>query len=304
MAKSRYGLPYKGSKNQIAEWIVDILPREKTFVDLFFGGGAVTHCAMLKGKYENYIVNDIDARLPKLFVECVYGKHTVEKHSEWISREEFHRLKNTDAYIALIWSFGNNGKDYLYGKNIEGMKKAYHRAVYEGNLDDLKQYGYNLSLSTEKSVYGRYSDYQGQLRKQRKHNPENSFDKNFRLQSLESLQGLQSLQSLQSSKSLQSLQSYGIDYQDIYIPENAIIYCDIPYNSTGCGKYEGFDNQRFYEWARKQDNIFISEYSMPDDFIIISEKEKQVLSCAKTNTFKATERIYTNKQTFNKYFYS
>lgn len=35
----RYGLPYKGSKNKIAEWVVDTLPRADVFVDLFFGGG-------------------------------------------------------------------------------------------------------------------------------------------------------------------------------------------------------------------------------------------------------------------------
>ena len=34
----RYGLPYKGSKNAIAEWIVSELPKSKYFVDLFFGG--------------------------------------------------------------------------------------------------------------------------------------------------------------------------------------------------------------------------------------------------------------------------
>ena len=35
----RYGLPYKGSKNGIADWIVDNLPSADVFVDLFFGGG-------------------------------------------------------------------------------------------------------------------------------------------------------------------------------------------------------------------------------------------------------------------------
>ena len=123
----RYGLPYKGSKNAIAEWIVDHLPSADVFVDLFFGGGAVTHRAMLTGKYKRFIVNDIDGRLPKLFLECAYGKHTVENHTEWISREEFHRRKDDDAYIALVWSFGNNGKDYIYGADIEEYKHAYHR---------------------------------------------------------------------------------------------------------------------------------------------------------------------------------
>lgn len=75
----RYGLPYKGSKNAIAEWIVDNLPRAEVFVDLFCGGGAVTHRAMLTGKYDRFIMNDIDGRLPKLFKECAFGKHTLEK---------------------------------------------------------------------------------------------------------------------------------------------------------------------------------------------------------------------------------
>ena len=41
----RYGLPYKGSKNAIAEWIVSYLPKADVFCDLFFGGGAITHRA-------------------------------------------------------------------------------------------------------------------------------------------------------------------------------------------------------------------------------------------------------------------
>ena len=33
-----YGLPYQGSKNGIAEWVVGQLPAAETFVDLFCGG--------------------------------------------------------------------------------------------------------------------------------------------------------------------------------------------------------------------------------------------------------------------------
>ena len=118
----RYGLPYKGSKNSIAKWLISNLPSADTFVDLFCGGGAVTHCAMLSGKWNNFIMNDIDARLPVLFKDCVYGKYTVENNREWIDRDTFNRLKDVDAYIALVWSFGNNGKDYIYGSDIEKFK--------------------------------------------------------------------------------------------------------------------------------------------------------------------------------------
>ena len=46
-----YGLPYQGSKNAIAEWVIGQLPEAETFVDLFCGGCAITHAAMLSGKY-------------------------------------------------------------------------------------------------------------------------------------------------------------------------------------------------------------------------------------------------------------
>ena len=89
-----------------------------------------------------------------------------------------------------------------------------------------------------------------------------------------------------------------MDYQAVEIPSNAVIYCDPPYEGTNCGKYDGFDSERFHEWARKQSNIFISEYNMPDDFIVVDEVEKTVLSAANGNSQKATERLYTNEKTY------
>ena len=281
----RYGLPYKGSKNGIAEWIVDELPKAEVFCDLFFGGGAITHRAMLTGKYKRFVVNDIDARLPKLFLDCAYGKYTVENHPEWITREEFNARKADDAYIALVWSFGNNGKDYLYGADIEDMKYAYHRAVYDDDLDALKPYGYILSRSDKKTVYDRYLEYQRQIKRQ---TPQIQLEVVTRQTEIERLQ------------SLQSLQSFGVDYQDVPIPEGALIYCDVPYVGTNCGKYSGFDHKRFYEWAEQQDNIYISEYEMPDCFVPYARHDKTVLSASNGNSQKATEMIYTNKRTYDK----
>ena len=281
----RYGLPYKGSKNGIAERIVAELPSAEVFVDLFFGGGAITHRAMLTDKYKRLIVNDIDARLPKLFLDCAYGKYTVENHPEWISREEFNRRKKDDAYIALVWSFGNNGKDYLYGSDIEGMKYAYHKAIYFDDLDALKPYGYELSKSDKENVYERYLDYQRQIKKQ---TPQIQLEVVTRQTEIERLQ------------SLQSLQSHGVDYQKVPIPDGALIYCDIPYYGTNCGKYGGFDHERFYAWAWEQNNIFISEYRMPKGFIEVANIEKTVLSASNGNDIKAEEKIFTNRRTYER----
>ena len=106
-----YGLPYKGSKNKIAQQIINCIPSAENFYDLFCGGGAITHCALLQNRWKNYIMNDIDKGLSQLFVDAVNGKYKNEKR--WISREEFFKLKDTDAYVRYIWSFGNSGRDYM-----------------------------------------------------------------------------------------------------------------------------------------------------------------------------------------------
>lgn len=310
----RYGLPYLGSKNGIAEWVVYQLPQAEVFCDLFCGGGAITHCAMTKYKYKQFIMNDIDARMPKFFTECIEGKYSPDNHPEWISREEFNAKKDEDIFIALVWSFGNNGTAYIYGADIEDIKHAYHKAIYDNDLTDMLNYGYKIRLSNCSKVYGRYLDYQQQIKSQFASRNYIDLDNSSpelldRLQTLERLQSLQSLQALQSLTSLTalnsmpaalSLKTYGGDYQDVPIPKGAVIYCDIPYISTDCGKYDGFDHPRFYEWAEKQDNIFISEYTMPDNFVLIAETDKRVLSST-DNSLKAVERLYTNQRTWDSF---
>ena len=134
----RYGLPYKGSKNSIAEFIVESIPSRTHFYDLFAGGGAVSHCAMLSGKFHTFHMNDIEDT-PLLFLESVHGRYHYE--NRWISREDFWRLKDSEPYIRYCWSFGNNGKDYLYSKEIEPWKKALHYARVYGDYSLLKEFG-------------------------------------------------------------------------------------------------------------------------------------------------------------------
>ena len=121
----RYGVSYKGSKNGIAKWVVDALPKAKHFYDLFAGGCAVTHAALLSGKYELFYANDIDVA-PQLFLDAINGKYRNE--TRWISREDFDALKDSDPYVRYCWSFGNTGRSYLYSKEIEPWKKALHYA--------------------------------------------------------------------------------------------------------------------------------------------------------------------------------
>ena len=297
----RYGLPYIGSKNAIAEWVVNLLPEGDVLCDLFCGGCAITHCALLQNKYKKIIINDINNQLPKFFIECINGLHTVEKHTEWVSREKFFAEKENNILIKLLWSFGNNGCGYLYGRNIEEYKRSLHECIFEGNTEKLKPYGYDIKVDKNKKIYDRYLDVRKQIKEKTKERSLTSLQSLESLQGLERLEGLERLQRLQSLESLQRLESYSGDYQAVKIPEGAVIYCDIPYACSDKKVRYGvhFDYDRFYKWANEQENIFISEYYMPDDFICIAEKKKTVL-CANTNGKYAIEKIFTNRKTLEK----
>lgn len=56
--RTTYGVPYQGSKNKLAERIIDKLPAGERFVDLFAGGCAMTHAAIASGKYKRILCND------------------------------------------------------------------------------------------------------------------------------------------------------------------------------------------------------------------------------------------------------
>ena len=122
-----YGLPYKGSKNSIAKWVISNLPASHTFVDLFSGGCAVTHAAILSGKFGRFIANDI-TEYPQVFRDAIDGKYRNE--CRWISREDFFRLKDIDPYVRLCWSFGNGMRSYLYDPEAERFKKHLHAIFF------------------------------------------------------------------------------------------------------------------------------------------------------------------------------
>ena len=142
-----YGLPYKGSKNKLAEQIVSLLPPRKHLYDLFCGGCAITHAAMLTQKWENFTINDLNWQCPTLFVDALNGKY--KNDTRWISREDFFRLKDSDPYVAFVWSFGNNLRDYIYSREIEPLKKAIHYALYFNDYSLALGMGYDLSFLSQ-----------------------------------------------------------------------------------------------------------------------------------------------------------
>ena len=153
---AKYGIPYMGSKDKIADDILSVLPRGKRFVDLFGGGFAMSHAALLSGKYEQVFYNEINPLLPKLIKDTLAGKYANERR--WISREDFSRLKDVDDYVRYIWSFGNHGNAYLYGKEIEPWKKALHFARVLKDPSLLQEFGINSDGSAA-DIKAKHNEY-------------------------------------------------------------------------------------------------------------------------------------------------
>lgn len=356
----RYGLPYKGSKNKLAERIVRLLPQRKHLYDLFCGGCAVSHAALVKGKYEHIHINDSNWMCPTLFMDALQGKY--DNEMRWISREDFQRMKTTDPYVAVVWSFGNNMRDYMYSRKIEPLKRALHYAIFFSDYEPGLELGYDLSFVDGISdVQQRYSLIRRYFAKDM-HSPSQSFEggQDSTLAECGSLAAAQHPTTKLGAKRISEIGNSGtackrpgetghmerlarlwtiqkkspcnwktatdwtgstrllhrerlcaikqtmgrgqnltitssvMDYAEVEIPEDSVIYCDIPY--IGTNKYNGaeqFDYERFYDWAcRQTEPVFISSYDMPDNkFECVMEFQHHSTICAAASKL-VTERVF------------
>jgi DNA adenine methylase len=91
--------------------------------------------------------------------------------------------------------------------------------------------------------------------------------------------------------------SFG-DYNQYSNLKNYVIYCDPPYNNYS--QYYGckFNSDKFYNWCRemsKNNIVFVSEYSVPDDFTEIWGKSTKVSGNKIKNHIKRTEKLFLIK---------
>jgi site-specific DNA-adenine methylase len=299
----KYGMPYKGSKSKIADKLLLALPDAKYFVDLFGGGGAMTHAAILSGKYKHVIYNELNPCVAEGFKKAINGGYKNERR--WISREDFHKLKTTDFYAAACFSFGNDCKSYAYSRQIEPWKRALHYARVFGDLSEFEKMGI-ITDGSRADIKSHHEEYKAKYIKWYGDNVTTgqlweleSLKRLQRLQSLERLQSLQSLQRLQRLQSLQSLQSLernitvvNLSYDQIDISADSVVYCDIPYKGTN--KYQdNFNHDQFYEWARRMPfDVYVSGYEAPEDFKTVLEITHYTTLCATNNNIKTTEKLF------------
>ena len=294
----RYGIGYKGSKSRIANEIIEILPSGDRFIDLFGGGGAMSHCAALSGKYNKIIYNDINPSISSLMREVFSGVcYNRSDLFNWVSRERFFAEKENNPIIRWIWSFSNNGKDYMYSKVLEPQKEAVHKAIVNKEYSNLFFKITNGIIPFDDSYIGYGSVIE---RIDRRKSEWYKFLKHalkgcglYRTQALERLINIQDVAPVYKETHIEvDSRSYkDYMYWDDICKYNDIVYCDPPYQKTNCGSYSGFNSDEFWEWAR-QTPCYISEYTAPDDFECIWQKDIKCLSRNDGNSYSATEKLF------------
>ena len=309
-----YGIPYKGSKNKIAKNIIEQLPSAKHFYDLFGGGGAMTHCALLSGKYKYVHYNELNPLVFKAFKMAVNGEF--EGETRWISREDFEKLKDTDPYVAICFSFGNDLKNYAYNKECEKFKKAVHYSIFFDDNSLLKEYidlsNFNYSSENLKERRLELQRYLTVLLRENKLEVDYGISNSEILQSQNRLEKckeyfnsvgnvrnvIQNLERIERLQNLENINNCGVllsnlSYEEVPIEENSVIYCDPPYKETGT-YLNDFDHEKFYSWLRTlKQQVFISEYQMPNDFHEVFSIKKRVSFSQKQNTQKL-EKLFSN----------
>lgn len=281
-----YGICYMGSKNALAERIVALLPSAPHLIDVFAGGCAVTHCAMKSGKWQHVHANDINEMIVGAFLRAINGEFIGERR--WVSHEEFNRVRDTDAYASICFSFGGNLRSYAYSPANEDLKRALHYAIFLGDHKPfLTLTGIDLTpVLTIPDLRERY------IAAKHLANEFGIFIET--LQNINRLNRLNRLSTAFSEKEMKRLTIGSVDFAEEDIPNDSVIYCDPPYRDKGdYRKSKGFDHERFYDWVLRQTvPVFVSEYAMPEDFVEVAAWRKVCNMSQDTKPKETTEKIF------------
>lgn len=84
------------------------------------------------------------------------------------------------------------------------------------------------------------------------------------------------------------------DYNSLWIPRGSTVYCDPPY--FGTTKYkDDFDHDKFWNWVRFvsiTSTVYVSEYTAPDDFVCLWQKEVNNTLVKDTGSKQGIEKLF------------
>lgn len=300
--RARYGLPFHGSKRAIAEKIVSLLPEGERLVDAMAGGCAVTHCAMVSGKWKKVVANDING-VPQVFEQTINGEIPEDKLTRWVSRDEFNAVKDTDPLTAIIWSFGNNRKDYLYSREIEPYKRAVHELIHQGQTPTERRLMFAMCVR-ELMKYIDVKKRQSDNGKRTNGVDEHTLVEVTHGQRTDSIKGISTEMATYSYSDINAnavqgvqgaLETAKMDYRELTINDGDVVYCDPPYEGTH-GYGMEFDHAAFIEWchglAARGIPVYVSEYKQPDDRFTEVASWQKMSGASGQGSKRTTERLF------------
>lgn len=279
--KKRYGLPYQGSKNrladQIGKQIIDYckIHQIKKVYDIFGGGGCITHYLLDNSNLE-VVYNDIDPN-------TVFKITQKQDFYKWCSYDDF---KNADPIAKSIFSFGRYGKSYFCSKNKEqAYKDAFDYVVDNIQSPLLTSMGVDYTLSTKDDRYSSFMKHRNPL-----------FSKAVNAKNKKSEARLPCYVNARDFDEFKPSRKFTVlndDYRNIQFDTNSLIYADPPYNGTS-GYNNPFDSEAFFDWAELLPvPIMISELSARPSFKEIWSKH---LTCWGSQTHSKlssrTEKLF------------
>ncbi len=293
-------IPYLGSKAKIAEKLMNEMclanPQADTFIDLFGGGGAMSEEALKRPQFKRVVYNELNTGVANLMRKIQKDGVTPEFY-QWVSRDEFHAIKNGDCWraglIKTVWSFGNNQRGYLYGKDIEAIKKLGHDVVV--NRCDVAANLLGVSLDAIESPT--VNERRLKFCKERKRITKkmNLLEHLTRLQHLEHLERLEHLEVFNQSAFEFDLSKYDKD--------KTVIYLDPPYQNCDASISKSQYMKDYIENKCNIDHfsslgftVYLSEYKNPNP-----ELWQEVLNIEKRDTMSKNksrikiERLFKNK---------
>ena len=234
------------------------------------GGGAITHCALLSGKWDHIVANDKTDSV-SVFMAAIKGEFA--NYATVPTREEF--LASNDTALRMLYSFGNDKTTYLWSPELESVKvpackmisaPSMHerRLAYMEFCKALTRWIQNKGATDSKTLYP--------------HGPSE-------LESMERLQALERVEALER------------DYRLIEIPEGATVYADPPYRATiNSSRYGAFDFEAFDLWLAGVDfPVYVSEYDAPAGCVEIASTER-LTTMAANGAQKRVERIFVQER--------
>ena len=284
-----YGICYMGSKNALAERIVALLPSASHLIDVFAGGCAITHCAMKSGKWQHVHANDINEMIVGAFRRAINGEFIGERR--WVSHEEFNRVRYTDAYASICFSFGGNCSRYAYSPKNEKLKRAIHSAIFFGDHEPFRALT-GIDLTPVQTIPDLRERYLTAIHLSKENG------KRIDLPHFERLNRLNRLATAFSEEEKQRLTIGNVDFAEVEITSDSVVYCDPPYREKeGYRKAKHFNHERFFEWVLRQTvPVYVSEYAMPEEFVEVAAWQKLCTMSQTSNSLRTTEKLFVPRR--------